>query len=105
MKKLFTLSDPKKHEDRVFESIKHEIRKYIKREKKKDLLDKKTMYWAFDCKVGQSENDAKVSTEETLMKALDNIRASGAKEIYVEILAKSVEKPLKEEKIVEDRDD
>ncbi|RLA66917.1 MAG: hypothetical protein DRQ78_03385 [Epsilonproteobacteria bacterium] len=96
MKKIFKLRDEKKHEDRVLESVKNDIRKYVKREKKKPLPDKATMYWDFDCKIGASLSDAKVVTYEELVKALDAVKATGVIECYVEVLAKAVEKPLKE---------
>lgn len=96
MKKIFRLTDPKKHEDRVLEAIKHDIRKYVKREKKKDLPDKATMYWDFDCKVGPTSDDAKVITYEELIKALDTVKSTGVDEVYVEVMAKAVNKPLKE---------
>ena len=103
MKKIFKLTDPKKHEDRVLEAVKNDIRKYVKREKKKTLSDKATMYWDFDCKIGTSSDDAKEVVFEELIKALDTIKASGATEVYVEILAKEVEKPVKiEEPLSED---
>ncbi len=96
MKKIFKLTDPKKHEDRVLEAIKHDIRKYVKREKKKDLPDKATMYWDFDCKIGASADDAEVVAYEELIKGLDAVKATGVSEVYVEILAKTVDKPIKE---------
>ena len=102
MKKIFKLIDPKKHEDRVLEAVKHEIRKYVKREKKKELPDKAIMYWDFDCKIGATANDAKVVAYEELIKALDAVKADGAKECYVEILAKAVDKPAKEEVVQEE---
>jgi hypothetical protein len=95
VKKYFKLTDPKKHEERVLEAIKHEIRKYAKREKKKTLSDKEKMYWDFDCRIGASAKDAKAVIFEDIIKALDEIKATGAEEVYVEILAKEVEKPPK----------
>jgi len=79
-----------------------DIRKYVKREKKKDLPDKATMYWDFDCKIGTTADDAKVVTYEEIIKALDAVKADGAKECYVEILAKAVDKPVKEEVVPEE---
>jgi len=102
MKKVFKLTDEKKHEDRVLEAVKNDIRKYVKREKKKDLPDKAMMYWDFDCKIGATADDAKVVTYEALIKALDAVKATGAKECYIEILAKTVDKPVKEEVIQEE---
>ena len=97
MKKIFKLTDEKKHEDRVLEAVKNDIRKYAKREKKKDLPDKATMYWDFDCKVGATADDAKEVTFEELTKELDVVKATGATEVYVEVMAKAVPKPLKVE--------
>jgi len=102
MKKVYKLTDEKKHEDRVLEAVKNDIRKYVKREKKKDLPDKKLMYWDFDCKVGATADDAKVISYEELIKGLDAVKATGATEVYVEVLAKAVEKPLKVEEETED---
>mgnify|MGYP000019417254 CR=1 FL=1 len=97
MKKIFKLTDEKKHEDRVLEAVKHEIRKYVKREKKKKLEDAQNTYWDFDCKIGTTPESAKVVEYDDLIKALDVVKATGATECYIEILAKVVDKPLKEE--------
>jgi len=97
MKKIFKLTDEKKHEDRVLEAVKNDIRKYVKREKKKDLPDKATMYWDFDCKVGTTVDAAEVLVYEELIKALDAVKATGATEVYVEVMAKAVPKPIKAE--------
>ena len=95
MKKIFKLIDEKKHEDRVLEAVKNDIRKYVKREKKKDLSDKATMYWDFDCKIGTTSDIAQDIPYEELIKALDKIKAMGVTEVYVEVMAKEVLKPLK----------
>jgi len=95
VKKVFKLTDPKKHSDRVLEAVKHEIRKYVKREKRKELEDKETTYWDFDCKAGVTEDDAKTVVYEELMKALDTIYETKASQVYVEIIAKAVPKPPK----------
>jgi len=104
MKKIFKLTDEKKHEDRVLDGIKNDIRKYVKREKKKDLPEKVTMYWDFDCKVGSSAEDANDIPYEELIKSLDKLKAMGMKEIYVEVMAKAVLKPLKVETPSEDEE-
>jgi hypothetical protein len=104
MKKIFKLTDEKKHEDRVLEAVKNDIRKYVKREKKKDLPDKKLMYWDFDCKVGATVTDAKTVVYEELIKELDVIKATGATEVYVEVMAKAVPKPLKVDTPLEDEE-
>ncbi len=96
MKKIFKLTDEKKHEDRVLEAVKHEIRKYVKREKKKKLEDAQNTYWDFNCKIGATPESAKTVDFDALIKELDAVKASGATECYVEILAKVVQKPTKE---------
>lgn len=102
MKKIYQLTDAKKNEERVLEAVKNDIRKYFKREKKKPLAEKKTHYWDFDCKIGKSESDAKVITSDALIKELDAIKNAGASEVYVEILVKMTEKPLKVEETATD---
>ena len=97
MRKVFKFTDEKKNEDRVLESMKNDIRKYVKREKKKDLPDKATMYWDFDCKIGDSKENAKEVIYEDLIKELDKVKETKVDECYIEILAKSVLKPLKED--------
>lgn len=97
MKKIFKLKDEKKNEERVLEAIKHEIRKYAKREKKKTLADKANTYWDFDCKIGATASDAKVIEFEALIKALDEVQATGITECYIEIMVKVVDKPTKPE--------
>ena len=95
MKKLFQLTNPKKHTDRVIEAIKHEIRKYTKREKRKKLADPEATYWDFDCKIGILAEEAESVACDDILVALDNIHATGATQVYVEIIVKTVLKPLK----------
>jgi len=102
MKKIFKLTDEKKHEDRVLDGIKNDIRKYVKREKKKKLEDAKMTYWDFDCKIGATADNAKVVAYEELIKELDVVKATGVTEVYVEVLAKAVDKPLKVEESTEE---
>ena len=95
MKKVFQLTDPKKHADRVLEAIKHDIRKYAKREKRKDLADPETTYWNLGCKIGATAEEAEDINYKELLKVLESIQATGATQVYIEIMAKAVPKPLK----------
>jgi len=95
VKKVFQLTDPKKHTDRVLEAIKHDIRKYVKREKRKELADPGETYWGFDCKIGLSDREAERSTYGELLGALDEIHLTGATQVYIEIIAKVVPRPPK----------
>jgi len=97
MKKLFKIKQEKLKPDRAVDAIKNELRKYIKREKKKDLPNKKSMYWDFDCKFGKSEEFAIDCDFDHIITELSNVVLAGWDECYIEIIAKAVDKPLKEE--------
>ena len=87
LKKTFTLNIEGKHPDRVIEAVKHEIRKYIKREQNKPRPEG-VDFWDFDCKVGVAAEDAAVKHPGDLEKAIAEVQAAGGAEVYVEILAK-----------------
>jgi hypothetical protein len=87
MKKTFELTHPKIQYARRVDSVKNEIRKYIKRERKK-TLPAEVDFWDFDCKFGDTEATAKTIH---LSEIDTNINAATAKELtsfYIEILAK-----------------
>ncbi len=87
MKKTFQLQVEGKHPDRLLDSIKHDIRKYLKRERRRELppgVD----YWDFDCKFGLSEDTAEVVHLANVITCIDNAVANQAQQFYVEILAK-----------------
>ena len=89
MKKTFQLRPEGKHPERVLEAIKHEIRKYLLRERRKPL-PAGADYWDFDCKFGPSLEAAEVILIGSLT---DHINAASAEEsgsqFYVELLAKT----------------
>jgi len=97
VKKIFKIEQERIKPDRAVDSIKNELRKYVKREKKKELPNKKTMYWDFDCKFGKTADLAQVCTFEEISTQLNSVVADGWKECYVEVIAKAVDKPEKEE--------
>ena len=55
MKKTFQIAHPKIKPARMFDSIKHETKKYIKRERSKKLPEE-AGFWDFDCKFGVVES-------------------------------------------------
>ena len=87
MKKTFQLQVEGKHPARLLEAIKHEIRKYLKRERRRDL-PAGADFWDFDCKFGLSEDTAEVVHLANVITCIDNAVAQQAKQFYVEILAK-----------------
>lgn len=89
MKKTYTLQHPKIKVPRIVDSIKHDVRKYLKRERRKPLPSGAT-YWGFDCKLGVSEDTAAEANVSSLSKAIDALVADETNTIYIEIFAKPV---------------
>ncbi len=87
MKKTFPLNIEGKNRDRVVEAVKHEIRKYIKRERRRDV-PAGADFWDFDCKFGASADSAQVTHLGNLTEQIDALVAEGGEAFYVEILAK-----------------
>jgi hypothetical protein len=87
MKKIFSLEVPGHQAPRVIEAIKSNVRKYVKRERRKPLPEG-VDFWDFDCKIGQDEAAPEVKHVEELIPAIDQAAADKCDSIYIEILAK-----------------
>jgi hypothetical protein len=87
MKKTFPLTSPLHQPARVVEQIKSDVRKYVKRERKKKLPEG-VDFWDFDCKVGQGTAEPENKHVEEVIPAIDQAAAAGCEAIYLEILAK-----------------
>ncbi len=87
MKKNFPLIIEGKNPDRVLEAVKHEIRKYFKRERNR-VLPKEVDFWDFDCKVGLTAETAEAVKVSAVIEGLDALAKEGAASVYVEILSK-----------------
>lgn len=86
MKKQFPLTSPKHQPARVVEQIKSDVRKYLRRERKKPLPEG-VDFWDFACKVGHGELDPEPKHVEELVPAIDHAAASGCEAVYIEIIA------------------
>jgi hypothetical protein len=87
VKKTFKLDIEGKNRDRVLEATKHEIRKYVKRQRRVPLpagVD----YWDFDCKFGASAENASVVHFATITSLIDAVAQAGGDAFYLELLAK-----------------
>jgi hypothetical protein len=91
MKKTFKLTDPKKAPARQVDFVKHEINKYLARERRKTPAEGAD-YWDFDCKIGKEEATATVVHVAEINKSIDQIAISGAEQFYMEIMAKPAKK-------------
>ncbi len=92
MKKTFPLHLPDKNPERVLESVKNEVRKYVRREQGKKLPEGFNRR-IFACKVGP---DAAAAVERPLSEvvpSIDTTAKSGSAQVYVEIVATPVHRP------------
>jgi hypothetical protein len=86
MKKTFPLKLPGKADLRVIEMVKNDLRKYVKRERRKALPEGFDR-WNFRCKIGPDRDQAADCELDHLNPALDAIANAGGAQAYVEILA------------------
>ena len=87
VRKTFQLNQAGKHRDRVLDATKHEIRQYLKRERRKTLPEG-VDYWDFDCKFGSSLETATSVHLANITALIDELAASGADTFYLELVAK-----------------
>ncbi|MCK0164173.1 DUF6172 family protein [Marinobacter sp. S6332] len=89
MKKTFKLDHPKIKVPRLVDSMKHDIKKFLKNERKKPL-PAGAKYWGFDCKFGQSEETASEIELSSLMQHIDDLVENKIMTVYVEITPKAM---------------
>ncbi|MBU1568316.1 MAG: hypothetical protein KJ630_22165 [Proteobacteria bacterium] len=87
MKKTFQLTHPKIKRDRLVEAVRHEVKKYIKRERNKKLPEG-VDFWDFDCKFGNFAEEAKEIHLSEINKCIDRVEEQQLETFYLEILAK-----------------
>lgn len=87
MRKTYPLRVEGKHPDRVLDAVKHDIRKYQKRERRRELPEG-AHFWDFDCRFGADKDSAQTVHPGELIARLDALAQGGAAQCYVELLAK-----------------
>lgn len=87
MKKTFSLKQPGKADQRVLEAIINDVRKYVKRERRKSLPEG-VDFWDFDCKVGLDGLEPVGKHWEEVVPAIDAAAKSESAQVYVEVIAK-----------------
>ena len=87
VKKLFQLDIEGKHRDRVIDATKHEIRQYVKRERRK-ALPEGVDFWDFDCKFGTNQDNAVEIHFATITTLIDEFAKEGGAAFYLELIAK-----------------
>jgi hypothetical protein len=86
MKKTFPLHAPGKADARVLDAIKHEVRKYVQRERKKPRpagADR----WTFDCWVGSDPANSQPKQLKEISAAIDEVAKAGGDDVYIHIKA------------------
>jgi hypothetical protein len=91
MKKTFPLTHPKMQPARLVDSIRAEVNKYIKRERKKKLPEGRD-FWDFDCKVGSTAETAEPLHLTAISQAIGQVLEAGSETCYVEIVSKPVKR-------------
>jgi len=87
MKKTFKLSHEKLKTPRLVEAIKHEVKKYIKRERRRKLPEGDD-YWDFDCRFGTEEALSEVVHVSEINKLISRAESDQLESFYLEIMAK-----------------
>jgi hypothetical protein len=87
VKKTFKLNIEGKNRDRVLDAVKHDIRKYVKRQRRVPLPEG-VDFWDFDCRFGVSEETATVVHFATILPLVDAAAKEGADAFYLEMLAR-----------------
>jgi len=97
LKKTYQLTATNKEPARVVEAIKNEVRKYIKREKRKTLPEGMNV-WNIDCKFAKDGAEPEAIEFTDITKNIDEAAELNCKSIYLELLSSAIKK---ERKIVE----
>ena len=87
MKKTFQLTHQKIKPARLIEAVRRDVKKYLKREKRKSLPNG-VDYWDFDCKFGATEDKAEIILASEISKCISEAEEKNLESFYLEILAK-----------------
>ncbi len=94
MKKTYILNVKNKTIERVVDSIKHEVKKYIARERRKELPEN-VDFWDFDCKIGDNEQVAATFHVSKINEMISKVATTNNESFYLEILAKPAQRMKK----------
>ncbi|MDX8382260.1 MAG: DUF6172 family protein [Ghiorsea sp.] len=94
MKKTFKLVHPKTKYARLVDAVRSEVKKYIKRERKKAFPEGFDT-WDFDCKFGATLDEAKALDVDKISQAINEAETQNLESFYVEIVAKAGHRPPK----------
>jgi len=87
MKKTFNLIHEKVKRPRLIDAIKHEVKKYLKRERRRSLPEGAD-YWDFDCRFGVDEESSEVIHVSEINKSISWAEAENIDSFYLEVMVK-----------------
>ncbi|WPJ96854.1 DUF6172 family protein [Coraliomargarita algicola] len=94
MKKTFPLTHDRIQPERLVDSIRAEVNKYLKRERKKKLPEGQD-FWDFNCKAGITAETAVVVHVSALSQAIGQALEQGGESVYVEVISKAMKRQTK----------
>jgi hypothetical protein len=102
MRKTFKLTHPKIKYGRLIEAVRRDVKKYIRRERRKNLPEG-IDFWDFDCKYGNTEEDVQEIHLSEINKFIDKAEEQQLESFYLEILVKPgqrTQKPKIDEQLI-----
>ena len=85
MRKTYPLQAEGRHPDRVLDAVKHDVRKYLKRERRRPLPEG-VDFWDFACRFGLSAEVAETVHLSAVISSIDTAAKEQATQVYVEII-------------------
>jgi hypothetical protein len=89
------LSHPKIKLPRLLDSIRHEVKKYLRCERNKPIPDG-AVFWDFDCRFGTDKDNAEVIYLGSINQDIDAAEKNELTSFYLEIIAKRGHKKASE---------
>jgi hypothetical protein len=87
VKKLFQLTVEGRNRDRLLDASKHEVRKYVARQRRA-VLPEGVDYWDFACRFGATEAQASDVHFATLIGRMDEAGKAGEDAFFISILGR-----------------
>lgn len=87
MKKTFKLTHPKIAPPRLMDAIRHEVKKYVRRERNKQL-PANADFWDFDCRFGDDEDSSNEIHLSEISDCISKAETMQLESFYLEIIAK-----------------
>jgi hypothetical protein len=85
MRKTYPLQAEGRHPYRVLDAVKHDVRKYLKRERRRPLPEG-VDFWDFACRFGLSAEVAETVHLSAVISSIDTAAKEHATQVYVEII-------------------